>query len=134
MKKLLTFLLCLFGIILSSKNNQCIGTSGVAFYSNTSGYSTAFNSTNDSIKKPVLPHISIDPNPVERQAEISLEGIILNDLHYLIVNEFDQKVRIHEIDSNPFTFDRTGLPEGLFFISILDDKNQVLAKDTIILR
>jgi hypothetical protein len=134
MKKLLTFLLCLFGIILSSKNNQCIGTPGIAFYSNTSGFNTACHDTNDSIKKSVPPRISIDPNPVETQAEITLNGIKLDNLHYLLINELGQKVRIREIDSNPYLFDRTGLPEGLFFISILDDKNQVLAKDTIFLR
>jgi hypothetical protein len=134
MKKSLTFLLCLFGIILSSNNNQCIGTPGIAFYSNTSGFNTVFHDTNDSIKKSVQPRISIDPNPVETQAEISMKGIELDNLHYLLINELGQKVRIREIDSNPFIFDRTGLQEGVYIFSILDEKNQVLAKDRVILK
>lgn len=134
MKKILTLLFCLSGSILNSNNYQNAGIPGIEFFTNNSCRLTSFHITNDSIKKPVPPNISIDPNPVETQAEISMKGIELANLHYLLINELGQKVRIREIDSNPFIFDRTGLQEGLYIFSILDDKNQVLTQDTVILK
>jgi hypothetical protein len=82
----------------------------------------------------LIPELKINPNPVETQAEISMEGIMNSGLHYLLINELGEKVRLREIGSNPFIFDRTGLPEGLYIISILDEKNNIIAKDTIILK
>ncbi len=84
--------------------------------------------------KVLIPDIKIIPNPVETVAEILYEGISQPGLHYILYNDFGQQVLIHNIHSNPFIFDRNGLSEGLYIISVLDDKNNILTSKKIMLR
>ena len=144
MKTSLVILLCLSACLIFARNFVHTHAQEITMLHCNSVSSTAFNQhsniqfeNQDTVvkaAKPLPPKLRIDPNPVETLSEISLEGIELNDLHYLLVNETGDKVKVKEINSNPFTFDRLGLPGGVFIISILDNRNHILVKDTIILQ
>jgi hypothetical protein len=83
--------------------------------------------------KSTIPDITVVPNPVETKAEISLEGIIQNGLHYLLVNSLSQPVLSGEIHSTHFIFARSGLPAGIYIMTVYDDKNTIIARKKIIL-
>jgi len=79
------------------------------------------------------PDIEVIPNPVETLAEISLEGFIQTDLQYILVNSFGQQVLSGEIHSLHFSFNRLDLPGGLYIMTMVDDKNSIIARIKIIL-
>jgi len=84
--------------------------------------------------KPVIPDLRINPNPMETVAEISLEGFKQSGLHYILYNSFGQQVCVREVHSNPFIFNRSGLPGGLYVITVIDDNNSILAIKKIMLK
>jgi hypothetical protein len=84
--------------------------------------------------KPVFPDMRINPNPVETEAEISLEGFKQSGLRYILYNNLGQQVYVREIHSDPLIFDRSGLPGGLYVITLVDDNNTILAREKIILK
>jgi len=84
--------------------------------------------------KPSIPGLRINPNPLETQAEIYLDNIYRAHLHYFLMNEVGQKILTNDITANPFILGRSGLPGGLYFICILDDKNMILLRETVILK
>jgi hypothetical protein len=87
----------------------------------------------EETEKSIVPDILVIPNPVETVAEISLEGLRQSDLKYILVNSFGQQVLSGEIHSVHFIFNRSGMPGGLYIMTVLDDKSTVLARTKIIL-
>jgi hypothetical protein len=84
--------------------------------------------------KPVFPNLRINPNPLETQAEISIEGLEQSGLQYILYNSFGQQVCIREIQSNPFIFNRWGVRAGLYLITVVDSKNVILATKKVMLK
>jgi hypothetical protein len=82
--------------------------------------------------KSEVPDIKIIPNPVETQAEISIEGIKQTDLHYTLINSFGHQVLSGEIQSSYFILDRSGIPSGLYIMTLADENNMILARKKII--
>jgi len=82
----------------------------------------------------VVPDLKVNPNPVETQAEISLKGFKQSGLRYILYNGLGQEIDVREIHSDPFIFNRSGLPGGLYLITIVDDKNSVLARKKMMLK
>jgi hypothetical protein len=88
----------------------------------------------ETLANAVVPFFNINPNPVETQAEISLEGFKQSGLRYSLYNSLGQQVCIREVHSNPFIFNRSGLPGGLYIIYVIDDSNSILAIKKIMLK
>ena len=86
------------------------------------------------IVKSSVSELKIYPNPVETQAEISLEGFKQSGLRYISYNNLGQQVYVREIHSDPLIFDRSGLPGGLYVITLIDDNNTILARGKIMLK
>lgn len=88
----------------------------------------------ETMANAVVPVLNINPNPVETQAEISLKGFTRSGLRYILYNSLGQQVCVSAIHSDPFIFDRFGLPDGLYVISVIDDTNSILAIKKIMLK
>lgn len=82
----------------------------------------------------LISNLKINPNPVENVAVLSYEGFSQGGLHYVLYDEFGQQIRIQNMNSNPFIFDRSGLQNGLYVISLFDDKNSILLRKKIIVK
>jgi hypothetical protein len=88
----------------------------------------------ETLANAVVPVIIINPNPVETQAEISLEGFKQSGLRYILYNGLGQRMCLQEIHSDTFIFDRFSLPGGLYVITVIDDTNSILAMKKLMLK
>jgi hypothetical protein len=86
------------------------------------------------IANAVGPVLNINPNPVETQTEISLEGCNQSGLRYILYNSLGEQVCVSGIHSYPFIFNRSGLPGGIYVLTVIDDNNSILAIKKLMLK
>jgi hypothetical protein len=65
--------------------------------------------------------IHVVPNPVETEAKIWFDANGENEeLYFLLIDNMGRIVAQFYTEIIPYTFDRTGLPNGLYFLSVYD--------------
>lgn len=80
-------------------------------------------------------HIGVRPNPVESLAEITFHGLPKGEQFRIILSDcLGMKVRSEIYFSNPFVFNRSNLPSGMYFLTVLDKAGNFLGKTKILIR
>lgn len=82
----------------------------------------------------IIPKINISPNPIKSQAEINVTGINLGkSIEIILFDCFGREVYRKVSDSNPYIFDREGLPNGFYIIKVIGNSNKLTITSKIIL-
>ncbi|MDP1621270.1 MAG: T9SS type A sorting domain-containing protein [Bacteroidales bacterium] len=82
----------------------------------------------------IIPGITISPNPIISHAEIKVTGINQGkSIEIILFDCFGREVYRKVSDSNPYIFNREGLPKGFYIIKVIGNSNKLNITSKIIL-
>jgi hypothetical protein len=77
--------------------------------------------SNESQKEKSNSMIHIAPNPVETESKIWFDTNGKNEeLHFLLTDYLGRNITQFTTETLPYTFNRTGLPDGIYILTVFD--------------
>jgi len=100
---------------------------------NEDGDEAYFYSSNLSVTTREFSKVTVFPNPVENSLNINLESVPEMNCRFVLYDMSGKQVkRIEELSSKTISIDTSDLKNGIYFLTILNDKGRVQKTEKII--